>query len=394
MAKTIYLAGGSYTPMGAFNGAFADFPAPKLGSVAIRKALERAKLKPEHVDEIYFGNCISANLGQAVARQAGLGAGLPPSCGAVTINKMCGSGMRAIVFASQAIQLGDAQCIMAGGTENMTMAPYLLAKGRSGYRLGHAQLLDAMLRDGLSDAYSDRHMGEFAEQCVRKYGFTREQQDDYAIESFKRVLAAQDAGYFKNVVAPVEIASKKGAVVVDRDEEPVKFVEAKFRSLKPVFDPNGTVTAGNASAISDGASAIVVISEERAKALGVPVQARILGHATAAQEPEWFTTAPIAALRRLSEKLHLKLADVELFEINEAFAPVVLAAMKDLNLPHDKVNIFGGAIAMGHPIGSSGSRIVVSLINALRITGRKLGVACLCIGGGEASALAIELVPH
>jgi acetyl-CoA C-acetyltransferase len=392
VASNIYLAGGAYTPMGGFNGAFAEVSAPKLGSVSIRKTLERTGLKPGDVDEVYFGNCISAGLGQSVARQAALGAGLPPSCGAVTLNKMCGSGMRAIVFASQAIRAGDASCLIAGGTENMTQAPYLLTKGRSGYRLGHGQVLDAMLRDGLLNAYDDRHMGVFAEICAKKYGFTREQQDDYAIASFKRALAAQDAGYFKNVIAPVEVVSKRGTVVVDRDEEPAKFVEAKFRELKPVFDPHGTITAGNASAISDGASSIAVLSEARAKALGVPVQARVIGHATASQEPEWYTTAPVAALRRLSDKLNLKLSDVELFEINEAFAPVVLYAMKELELPHAKVNIFGGAIAMGHPIGSSGSRIVVSLINALKITGKKLGVACLCIGGGEASALALEIV--
>lgn len=392
MASNIYLAGGAYTPMGGFNGAFAEVSAPRLAVASIKKSLERAKLRPGDVDEVYLGNCISAGLGQSPARQAAMGAGLPPACGVVTLNKMCGSGMRAIVFASQAIQAGDASCIMAGGMENMTQAPYLLTKARSGYRLGHAQVLDAMLRDGLLDAYDDRHMGVFAEICAKKYGFTREQQDDYAIASFKRALAAQDAGYFKSVIAPVEVVSKRGTVVVERDEEPAKFVEAKFRELKPVFDPHGTITAGNASAISDGASSIVVLSEARAKALGVPVQARIIGHATASQEPEWFTTAPVAALRRLSDKLNLKLSDVELFEINEAFAPVVLYAMKELELPHEKVNVFGGAIAMGHPIGSSGSRIVVSLINALKITGKKLGVACLCIGGGEASALALEIV--
>jgi len=389
--RNIFLAGGSYTPMGAFNGVFAEFPAARLASVAIRAAVSRAKVEPKDVEEVYFGNCISAGLGQNVARQAAIGAGLPVGCGAITVNKMCGSGMKAITFAAQAIQCGDADVIVAGGTENMTMAPYLLTRGRSGYRMGHGQILDAMLRDGLLDSYSDKHMGDFAEQCARKYGFTRQQQDDYAIESFKRVLAAYDAGHLKEVIAPVEIAGKKGSVVIDKDEELAKFDESKFRSLRPVFAADGTITAGNASAISDGAAAIVVLSEQKAKALGVPASARLLGHATASIEPEWFTIAPIHALRKLSEKLSLRLADVDLFEINEAFAPVVLAAMQELKLPHEKVNIFGGAIAMGHPIGMSGARIVATLIQALKIRQKKLGVACACIGGGEASAIAVEL---
>jgi acetyl-CoA C-acetyltransferase len=391
VAKAIYLAGGAYTPMGGFNGAFADVSAVKLGSISIRKTLERAKLDPKHVDELYFGNVLSAGLGQSVARQAALGAGLPASCGAVTINKMCGSGMRAIIFAAQAIQAGDADCIVAGGTENMTQAPYLLTKARSGYRLGHGHLIDSMIRDGLSDAYSDKHMGLCAEMCVSRYGFTREQQDDFAVASFKRALAAQNAGHFKNVIAPVEVVSRKGTLVIDHDEEPAKFTEEKLRALKPVFDPKGSITAGNASAISDGASSIAVVGEGRARELGLVAQGRLLGHANAAQEPEWFTTAPVAAIRKLSEKLNLKLGDVDLFEINEAFSAVTMAAMKDLSLPHEKVNIFGGAVAMGHPIGSSGARIVVSLINALKITGKKLGIACLCIGGGEATALAVEV---
>lgn len=390
MIRNVYLAGASYTPMGAFLGAYSDFPAVRLGSVAIRKALERAGVKPGDVDEVIFGNVISAGLGQNVARQAALGAGLPPSCGAFTVNKMCGSGMKAIMLAAQAIQCGDAELIVAGGTENMTMAPYLLPRGRSGYRLGHGELIDAMLRDGLTDAYSNRHMGDCAEMCARKFGFTREQQDDYAIESFQRVLAAQKAGHLKNIIAPVEVQTRKGPVVVEADEEPAKFDESKFRTLRPVFDPQGTITAGNASAISDGAAAAVVVSDIRARELGVPVSARLLGYATASQEPEWFTTAPIAALRKLSEKLSLSLADVDLFEINEAFAPVVLVTMKELKLPRDKVNVFGGAIAMGHPIGASGARIVASLINALTVRGGRLGVACACIGGGEATALALE----
>jgi len=390
--KNVFLAGGSYTPMGAFNGYFSDFPAAKLGSVAIKAAIERARVAPKDVDEVYLGNCIAANLGQNVARQAALGAGLPPSCGAVTLNKMCGSGLRAITTAAQAIQCGDAELIVAGGTENMTQAPYLLPKGRSGYGFGHGQVLDSMMRDGLEDAYTGKAMGVFAEQCVKKYGFTREEQDRFAIESFKRAIAAFQAGHLKDIIAPVEIVTKKGSTVFDRDEGPSKFDESKYPKLRPAFDPNGTVTAGNASQISDGAAAVVVVAESRAKALGIPLQAKILGYCTASLEPEWFTVAPVHALKKLSEKIPLKLADVDLFEINEAFACVTMAAMKDLNLPHDKVNIFGGAVAMGHPIGASGARVLATLMQALKVKQESLGVAALCIGGGEAIAIAIERV--
>lgn len=391
MVKSVFLAGGSYTPMGAFSGVFADFTAVKLASVAIRAALSRAKVQPKDVEGVYLGNCIAAGQGQNVARQAAIGAGLPVQCGGITLNKMCGSGMMAISMASQAIQCGDADVLVAGGTENMTLAPYLLMKGRSGYRMGNGQIFDAMLRDGLTDAFSDKHMGDFAEVCAKKYSFTRQAQDDFAIESFKKVLAAYSAGHLKDVIAPVEIAGKKGTVVIDKDEELAKFDESKFRSLRPVFGPDGTITAGNASAISDGAAATVVLSEAKAKSLGVQPSARILGYATASIEPEWFTLAPVHALRKLSEKLSLKLSDVDLFEINEAFAPVVLATMKELSLPQEKVNIFGGAIAMGHPIGMSGARIVATLIQALKVRQKKIGVACACIGGGEGSALAVEL---
>jgi len=390
--KNVFLAGGSYTAMGAFNGYYSDFSAAKLGSAAIKAAIERAKVSPKDVDEVYMGNCIAANLGQNVARQAALGAGLPPACGAVTMNKMCGSGLRAITAAAQAIQCGDAELIVAGGTENMTQAPYLMPKGRSGYGFGHGQVLDSMMRDGLEDAYTGKAMGVFAEQCVKKYGFTREEQDKFAIESFKRAIAAHTAGYLKEVLVPVEITTKKGSTVYDRDEGPSKFDETKYPKLRPAFDPNGTVTAGNASQISDGAAAAVVVSEARAKALNIPLQAKILGYCTASLEPEWFTVAPVHAMKKLSEKLSLKLADVDLFEVNEAFACVTMAAMKDLSLPHDKVNVFGGAIAMGHPIGASGARVVATLIAGLKAKQKKLGVAALCIGGGEAIAIAIERV--
>ncbi|MCH7526306.1 MAG: thiolase family protein [Planctomycetes bacterium] len=390
MLKNIFLAGGSRTPLGMFNGAFANVTAPELGSVAIKAALERAKVDPKEVDEVLFGNVIGAGLGQNVARQAALGAGLPVSCGATTINKVCGSSMRAIILAAQAIQCGDADLIVAGGTESMTGAPYLLPKARGGYRMGHGELIDAMIQDGLWDVYNDVHMGTCGDECAREYDITREQQDDFAVESYKRVLATQAAGHFDAVMAPVEVSSRSGTVVVDRDEDPTKFKEEKIRRLKPAFGKDGTVTAGNASGINDGAAAAVVVGEEKAKALGIVCSGRILGHTNVAMEPKKFTIAPVHAIRKLCDRLCLKLGDVDLFEINEAFAVVTLVAMKELDLPHEKVNVSGGAVAMGHPIGATGARLVVTLLNALRLREKKLGIACLCIGGGEASAIAIE----
>lgn len=378
--------------MGGFNGFYAEVPAPRLGSEAIRAALTRSKAPLDKVDEVYLGNVISAGLGQSVARQAGLGAGLPPACGATTVNKMCGSAMRAIMFADQAIRTGDASLVIAGGTENMTRAPYLLQKGRSGYRLGHGEILDAMIRDGLTDAYTGRHMADYAEAVAQEYGFTREMQDDYAIASFKRALAAHAAGHLSAILAPVEVETRKGKVLCDHDEEPAKFVEEKFRTLKPAFDPKGTITAGNASAISDGAAAVVVASEAFARQNGIVPQARLIGHATASLEPARFPVAPSAAIRKLCDRLSWKLAEVDAFEINEAFACVPLSAMKDLGIPHEKLNAFGGAIAIGHPIGASGARIVATLIAVLKARGGRRGIASLCIGGGEATALAIELI--
>ncbi len=390
MLKNIFLAGGSRTPLGMFNGAFANVSAPELGSVAIKAALERAKVDPKEVDEVLFGNVIGAGLGQNVARQAAIGAGLPVSCGATTINKVCGSSMRAIILAAQAIQCGDADLIVAGGTESMTGAPYLLPKARGGYRMGHGELIDAMIQDGLWDVYNDVHMGTCGDECAREYDITREQQDDFAVESYKRVLATQAAGHFDAVMAPVEVSSRSGTVVVDRDEEPTRFKEEKIRTLKPAFGKDGTVTAGNASGINDGAAAAVVVGEEKAKALGIVCSGRILGHTNVAMEPKKFTIAPVHAIRKLCDRLGLKLGDVDLFEINEAFAVVTLVAMKELGLSHEKVNVSGGAVAMGHPIGATGARLVVTLLNALRFREKKLGIACLCIGGGEASAIAIE----
>lgn len=391
MIKNVYLAHGARTPFGAFMGTFTDAPTAQLGATAIEAAMARAKVQPNDVDEVILGNVLGAGLGQNVARQAALGARLPVSCGATTINKMCGSAMRAIRMAAQAIQCGDAGLVVAGGAENMTLAPYLLPKARMGHRMGDGEVIDSMLHDGLIDAYQGVPMGACAELCAKKYGFTRKEQDDFAIESYRRVIAAQSAGHFKDEIVPVPIQTNKRLVVVHHDEEPGKFNEEKLRFLKPAFDKNeGTITAGNASSISDGAAALVVVGEEKAKALGVPVAARILGYAGVAVEPEWFTIAPIQAIRRLCVRLSLRLADVDLFEINEAFSVVVLAAMKELDLSHQKVNVLGGAIALGHPIGASGARIVLSLMNALHLRKGRIGIATACIGGGEAGAIALE----
>ncbi len=390
MLKNVYLAGGSRTPLGLFSGAFADVPAAELGSIAAKAAIERAGIRPEDVDETIFGNVIGAGLGQNIARQVALGAGLPVSCGATTVNKVCGSSMRAIILAAQAIQCGDADLILSGGTESMTRTPYLLPKARSGYRMGHGELLDAMIHDGLWDVYNNVHMGTCGDTCAAEFNFTREDQDAFAIESYKRVLAAQEAGNFDGVIVPVEVKTRKGTITVKCDEEPTRFKEEKIRTLKPAFGREGSVTAGNASGLSDGAAAAVVVGEERAKSLGIKCQARILGHTNVAMEPTQFTVAPIHAIRKLCDRLALKMDDVDLFEINEAFSVVTMVAMKELRIPHEKVNIAGGAVAMGHPIGATGARIVVTLMNGLRLNKKKIGIACLCIGGGEASAIAIE----
>lgn len=390
MTQNVVIVGAARTPMGGFLGSLADVPAAQLGAAAIKAAIERARIDPKSVQQVFMGNVLSAGNGQSVARQSMIHAGIPPACGAVTVNKMCGSGLQTIQFASQAIQCGDVDVAVAGGAESMTRAPYLLPRARAGYRLGHGEVLDSMLTDGLLDAYGGKHMGQCAEMCVKKYGFTRDQQDAFAIDSFKRAIAAEAAGHFRHEITPVTIAGRKGAVTVEKDEDITKFNEEKLRQLKPAFEKDGTITAGNASSISDGAAAVVVMSEARAKALGVRPIARVLGCATAGLEPEWFSIAPALAIRKLSDRIGLPLAKVDLFEINEAFAAVALAALKDLELGNERVNIHGGAVALGHPIGASGTRIVVTLLNALRVRGGKLGIACACIGGGEASAIAFE----
>lgn len=391
MTKDVYLAGATRTAIGTFCGMFEQTPAPILGSVAVKAALQRAGVQGDSVDEVIFGNVIGAGLGQNVARQVGIRAGLSPSIGGTTVNKVCGSGLKAVMLAAQAIQCGDAQVIVAGGTENMSRSPYLLEKARNGYRMGNGEIIDSLIRDGLWDVYNNVHMGTCGDRCAEKYGLSREQQDEFAVASFKRAIAAASGGAFAQEIAPVEVKAGKETVTITEDENLKKFNEEKLRKLRPAFGEKGTVTAGNASSINDGAAAVVVISGEKVKELGLKPQAKILGYATYSREPEWFTLAPIGAIAKLLKRLSLQAGDVGLFEINEAFSVVPMAAMKDLGIPHEKCNVHGGAVALGHPIGASGTRTLVTLIHAMKQRSARIGVDSLCIGGGEAVALAVEL---
>lgn len=388
----VVIVGSARTPMGGFQGALAAMTASELGAAAIRAALERAGVPADAVDEVVFGCVLPAGQGQAPARQAALGAGLPFSTGATTVNKMCGSGMKAAMLVHDLILAGSAEICVAGGMESMTNAPYLLDRARGGYRLGHGRVIDHMFLDGLEDAYDKgRLMGTFAEDCAEAYQFTREAQDEYAIASLDRAVRAINTGAFREEVVPVTVRTGKAEQVVDRDEQPGKAKPEKIPTLKPAFREGGTVTAANSSSISDGAAALVLMRRSRAEAMGLTPLAVIRGHATHAQAPGLFATAPIGALQKLSERTGWSLKDVDLFEINEAFAVVAMAAMRDLDLPHDKVNVHGGACALGHPIGASGARIMATLLAALRRHGLKRGMATLCIGGGEATAIAVEL---
>jgi len=391
MLGDVFLTGMVRTAIGNLNGALAGVSAPALGTAVIRAALERSKIPVDQVDNVIMGNVLAAGLGQNPARQAAVGAGLGWSVGATTVNKVCGSGLKAIMFAAQAIQCGDASIIVAGGMENMSSAPFLLKNARTGYRLGHGELFDSILRDGLTDAYHGIHMGTFADRCAARYAFTRRQQDDFAVASYRRAQAAVATGVFAREIVAVDTRAGKGTAMVAEDEQPKRFNEDKLRQLRPVFESEGTITAGNASGISDGAAAGIVLSADKAREIGVQPIARILGYVTVAHEPEWFTLAPIEAIARLLNQLSLKVADVGLFEINEAFAVVVMAAMKDLSIPHEKVNVHGGAVALGHPIGASGARTLVTLLNAMNDRRVRIGIAALCIGGGEAVAMAVEL---
>lgn len=380
------------TPMGGFQGELKGFAAPELGAAAIRAAVERGKLKPEDVQEVIMGCVLPAGQGQAPARQASLGAGLPLAAGCTTINKMCGSGMKAAMFAHDLLAAGSAEVIVAGGMESMTNAPYLLPKARAGLRMGHGQVIDHMFYDGLEDAYEKgRLMGTFAEECAGSFGFTREQQDAFAIESLKRAQKANKEGWFAWETTPLAIKAGKDQKFIETDEQPFKANLEKIPALKPAFRKDGTVTAANSSSISDGAAALVLMRRSSAVKRGLAPIAVIAGHATHAQEPALFTTAPVGAIRKLFERTGWSAGKVDLYEINEAFAVVTMAAMKEHGLPHEKVNVHGGACALGHPIGASGARILVTLIGALRKYGGKRGVASLCIGGGEATALAVEL---
>ncbi|MBN9405694.1 MAG: acetyl-CoA C-acyltransferase [Burkholderiales bacterium] len=393
MSDPIVIVSAARTPMGSFQGDFANLAAHDLGGVAIKAAIERAGIQPELVTEVLFGNCLMAGQGQAPARQAAFKGGLPKSAGAVTLSKMCGSGMRAAMFAHDMLVAGSHDVLVAGGMESMTGAPYLLQKGRGGYRMGHDRIFDHMMLDGLEDAYEPgRSMGTFGEDCAAKYHFTREQQDHFAIASVQRAQAAIKTGAFKAEIAPVTVKDRKGERVVDTDEGPGKVKLDKIATLKPAFKKDGTVTAASSSSINDGAAAMVLMRESTAKKLGCKPLARIVCHATHAQEPEWFSTAPIGATEKALAKAGWQVGEVDLWEINEAFAVVPMALMHDLKVPHDKVNVNGGACALGHPIGCSGARIMVTLIYALQARGLKKGLATLCIGGGEATAVALELV--
>jgi acetyl-CoA C-acetyltransferase len=393
--RDILILGAARTPIGAFQGALSDLPAPRLGAVALRAALARAEVvPPELVGEVIMGNVLSAGIGQAPARQAAHHAGLPRSVGATTINKMCGSGLKAVVLGAQAIATGDAEVILAGGMESMSQAPYLLPKAREGMRLGHAQVIDSVIQDGLWDVYGDVHMGTCGELCAREKNISRAEQDAYAAESYRRARAAQAEGRFRPEIAAVELAQKKGPPkLVSEDEEPGRGDPDKLGGLRPAFQKDGTVTAGNASSLSDGAAAVVLAASDVAAKLGAKPRARIVGAASHAQEPQWFTTAPASAIERVLDKVRWKKDEVDLFEINEAFAVVALANNRLLGLDPAKVNIWGGAVALGHPIGASGARVLVTLLAALEATGGKRGVASLCIGGGEAIAVAIERTP-
>ncbi|CAM5784719.1 acetyl-CoA C-acyltransferase [Castellaniella caeni] len=393
MSDSIVIVSAVRTPMGGMMGSLSGLSAHELGSIAIRAAVERAGIPGEAVSEVIMGNVLQAGQGQAPARQAAIGAGLPKSVPASTLHKVCGSGLKAVMLAHDLIKAESADVVVAGGQESMSNAPYLLLRGRQGYRYGHSTVYDHMALDGLEDAYQrGTAMGVFAEDCASKYHFSREEQDAFSLESLRRARKATEDGSFKWEIAPVTVKGRKGDTVIDTDEGPTKAMPEKIPTLKPAFKKDGTITAANASSISDGASALVVMRESKAKALGVKPLARIVAHTQHAQEPEWFTTAPVGAIQKIFAKTGWTAKDVDLYEINEAFAVVTMAAEKELGIPHERVNIHGGATALGHPIGASGARLLTTLLGALRQTGGKRGIASLCIGGGEAVALAVEML--
>ena len=392
MAHSIVIAAARRTPIGAFQGIFSPLTAPQLGAVAAKAAIESAGLKPADIQETIIGCVLPAGLGQAPGRQVALAAGIPASAPATTINKMCGSGMKAIMMAADQLRGGDIEIALAGGIESMTNAPYLLLKARGGYRMGHGEILDHMYQDGLLSPWDGQLMGCFAENTADKYGFTRADQDAFATESVRRAQRAVESGEFEAEIAAVTVTTRKGDTIVVRDETPFVLDIARIAQLKPPFRKDGTVTAASSSSISDGAAAVVLTTEVAARQRGLVPLARLLGYASHAQEPEWFTTAPAGAIRKLLAQIGWKASDVDLFEVNEAFAAVTMAAMRDIGFEHARVNVNGGACAMGHPVGATGARITTTLVHALRRRGLKRGIAALCIGGGEATALAIELI--
>jgi acetyl-CoA C-acetyltransferase len=392
MSKDIFLAAARRTPVGAFQGALGTVTSPELGAVAASAAIADAGIDPARIDEVIFGCVLPAGLGQAPARQAALAAGVPPAVPATTVNKMCGSGMKAAMMGCDQIRAGSASVVLAGGLESMSNAPYLLPKARAGLRMGHAELLDHMFYDGLQSPFDGKMMGAFAETTAAKSGFTREQQDAFAAESVRRALAALESGTFAAETAPVVVKTRKGEFKVDRDETPYTCSIEKIPTLKPAFAKNGTVTAASSSSISDGAAAMLLASAESAQQLGLKPLARVIDYASFAQAPEWFTTAPVGAIRALLERIDWSVKDVDLFEVNEAFACVAMAAMHDLGIGHERMNVNGGACALGHPIGATGARLITTLVHALRARGLRRGIAALCIGGGEATAIAVETV--
>ncbi len=389
MAEALIVSG-VRTPIGALSGSLAEVPAVDLGAICIREALSRAGVGSDDVDEVIMGNVVGAGQGQNPARQATIKSGLPNTIGATTINKVCGSGLKSVMWAAQGIRLGDIGLAVAGGMESMSRAPYLLPNARSGYRLGNGELVDSVVHDGLWDVYGNKHMGTYGDQCAAKVGLTREDQDDFAVRSYVRARQAQAEGVFDSEIVPVTFQVRRNEVTVSEDEGPARFNEEKLRALRPAFGGEGTVTAGNASSINDGGAAVVVASEEFCSKNGLKPKARIVGMSTHSREPEWFTLAPIGALQKLFEQTGWTVESTDVFEINEAFAAVTLAAERELKIPSEKVNLYGGAVSLGHPIGCSGTRILVTLLNALERTGTRRGIAALCIGGGEGVAMAVE----
>jgi len=390
--NNVVIVSAKRSPIGSFQGAISSVPATKLGSLVILKILEETMMDPLLVDEIIMGNVLSAGIGQAPARQAALGSGLPDTVECLTINKMCGSGLKAVMLASQAIQVSDANVVIAGGFENMSQAPYLIPKARTGYRLGHGNLIDSMIFDGLWDVYNDIHMGSCAEICARDRDYSIGDQNDFAKESYRRAINAQKSGAFNNEIIAIDVKNKNNTITFNDDEEPEKVNFEKMDTLKPVFEDDGTITAANASKINDGAACLLLMSEYKASELGFKPLARIVSQSSAAHDPKWFTTAPIEAIKKVLMKADMEVDDINLWEINEAFAPVAMSVIDDYNLDHGKVNINGGAIALGHPIGASGARILTTLIHSLNQKEKSIGLATLCIGGGEASALIVERI--